>query len=142
MLWGKGQGVASGGTAAASYGLLRKRYTGIANEDAGSRDELGDLFLRSYAVGADQIVPGVARTPNPMPPTAAGAFHHLLHPLMAQFERVGKLPQGAACQMYSTDDGVVLRTCQLNLAFRVGERGSRGSSFFQQLLVDRHVYSY
>jgi len=142
MLWGKDQGVASGGRGTASYGLLRKRHTGIADEDAGSGDELRSLLLRSPAVGAYQIVPGVARTPNPMPPTAAGAFHHLLYALMAQFERVGQLPQGAACQVYSTDDGVVFRTSQLNLVFRVGKCGSRSSSFFQQLLVDRHVYSY
>ena len=147
MLRGKRKGVASAGSETAGYGLLCKRYTGIADEDAGSGDELADLLLRSPAEGADQIVPGVARSPNPAPPTAAGAFHHLLYALMAQFERMGKLPQGAACQVYSTDDGVVLRASQLNLMFRVSECGSRGSSFFQQPVIDGHrdpssVYCY
>ena len=91
MLCGKSKGIASGGRETASNGLLRTRHTGVADEDAGAGDELGGLLLRSSAVGAYQIVLRVARTPNSMPPTTTGAFHHLLYPLMAQFERIGKL---------------------------------------------------
>jgi hypothetical protein len=147
MLRGKGKGVASAGRETATDGLLRKRHTGIADEDAGSCDKLVGLLLSSPAESAYQIVPGVARSPNPTPPTAAGAFHHLLYALMAQFERMGKLPQGAACQVHSTDDGVIFGTRQLNLMFRVSECGPCSASFFQQQVIDGHrapsnVYCY
>src|SRR5207302_1597381 len=103
-----------------------------------SCDELGYLVVRALAEGADQIVLGVARTPNPMPPTPAGVADHLLYTLMAQLQRVGDVPQGAASQMHSADDRVVLNTSQFHLTFRVGELGSRSQGFFKQLLANCH----
>jgi len=123
------QEAACGG--AVGHALFRARNTGVTDEYVWSGDEFGGSVLREFAEGAGKIAFGIARTPNALPPTSTRAANHLLYTLMAQLECLGYLPQGAAGQMHSPDQAVIIRTGDLNLVLGFSKLGSGSAGFLK-----------
>lgn len=117
----------------------------LTDPDARPTDELAGIELGSPAKRAEsrRAGSGLPSSPGqPGNPAAAAAFlDELVHALMAEFQRVSDLPQGASRRMQATNGpaevGLLLSQLELELAAAL----PYGQRLLDQLLVEWHQRS-
>ena len=102
--------------------LLCKREATIADIDTWAGYEFGDGHLGEPAEGAGGICCG-ALSGLPIP-GAAGGFNDLVHPLMADVERLGDLAKGRSGEVEPADRVVVVGLGKLGASLPVQPAGT------------------
>ena len=114
----------------------------LADPDARSSDELAGIELGRSAKRAvsRRAGSGLPSSPGqPSDPAAASAsFDELVHALMAEFQRVSDLPQGASRRMQATNGPAEVGLLLSQLEFELTAALPYGQRLLDQLLVEWH----
>ena len=117
----------------------------LADPDAGPSDERAGIELGRSAKRAEsrRAGSGLPSSPGqPSDPAAASAsLDELVHALMAEFQRVSDLPQGASRRMQATNGPAEVGLLLSQLEFELAAALPYGQRLLDQLLVEWHKCS-